>query len=795
MKNERFKITGMTCASCASHVNRAVCSLDGVKCSVNLLTNSMDVSYDENSTTSNMIIEAVKKAGYGASLYQNEYLNKQEKKLSFKKISLILSIIITILLMYIAMAPMLNIYLPFFLEDKYILVNVYTQLALTIVVMGLNYHYFTSGITKLFKLSPNMDSLIAIGSLASFIYAFVNLVLIQINYQTNFEHAKHLMHALYFDSAAMILTLVSVGKFLEGLSKKQTTKALDLLMELVPDSVLKKVNDHFELVSIESVQVGDILEINPYELIPLDGKVIEGSSNIDESSVTGESMLVYKNIGDSLISGTKNGEGHLLMEVYKTSENSTMSEIIKLVEQSAGSKMKLERIVDRVALFFVPIVISIAILFFIIWLLSGFGITFALKIFISILVISCPCALGLATPLVVMVSTLLSSRNHILVKKADVYERLAQIDMVMFDKTGTLTKGKMEITDNNLTSDNYSILASLEKYSNHPLAKVVLGNFTGSLKEVVDAKTEIGRGISGLIDNTKYYAGNEAYLISLGLKNPYPNLKGTVIYLFTEKEVLGYILFKDTIKDTSIKTINLFKKHNIKTVMLTGDNSEVANEIANMLGLDLVYSNLLPQDKAKILDREQAKGHHVMMIGDGINDSIALEKAFVGVAMNETNIAKSSADIVLTKNDILDAYNSYDIALKTVRKIKLNLFWAFIYNIIMIPIAAGVFYLPFNLSLNPMIAATCMSLSSLCVCLNALSLNLIKLERRENNMKLTVNDMMCHKCEAHIKEALNVEGVEDVKINLKKKTVEITTSLSVDEVCKLISDAGYTPTK
>ncbi len=792
---KKYKVTGMTCASCAQHVSKAVNGLKNVECKVNLLTNSMEVNYNENEYNDEDIINAVKKAGYGAQIYQNEYLEKQTKRVNFARISLILSVVLTVLLMYIAMAPMINMPLPFFLEGKYILVNVYLQLVLTLLVMVLNYHYFTSGFVKLVKLRPNMDSLIAIGSMASFIYAFVNLVLIQINYSNNFEYANHLMHSLYFDSSAMILTLVSVGKFLEGLSKKQTTKSLDLLMDLVPNSVLKKVDEKFELVSTSSVKVGDILEINPYDLIPVDGKIIEGSSNLDEASITGESMLIYKSVGDNLISGTKNQEGHLLMEVTKTSENSTMSEIIKLVEEASSSKMKLERIVDKVSLIFVPTVILIALISSIVWLIAGYEFTFALRIFISVLVISCPCALGLATPLVVMVSTLLSSRNHILVKKADVYERLHKINMVMFDKTGTLTKGKMEIIDNNLDEEGFKILSSLEKHSNHPLAKVILESYHGKLYEVNNAKTEIGRGISGQINGVTYYAGSDSYLKMFGLLAEDNLETGTIIYLFKEDKVIGHLVFKDTLKPTSKKTISLFKKAGIKTVMLTGDNEKVANEIATSLEIDQVYSGLLPQDKAKILSLEQEKGNHVMMIGDGINDSVALEKALVGVAMNETNIARSSADIVLTKNDILDAYNAYYIATKTVKNIKLNLFWAFIYNVIMIPLAAGVFYLPFDLTLNPMIAALCMSLSSVCVCLNALSLNLIKLERSDGRMKFKVADMSCSKCEAHIKEALNVAGVSSVEINLKKKTVEVETTLSEEEIFKLVTDAGYSPSK
>lgn len=792
---KRFNVTGMTCASCASHVSKAVNGLDNVSCEVSLLTNSMEVTYDENNYTDDDIINAVKKAGYGASIYTNTYLKGQERKITFKRIKLIISVILMLVLMYVAMFDMIGLPAPFFLRGKYILVNLYIQLILTIIVLALNFNYFTSGFKHLVALKPNMDSLIAIGSFTAFIYAFINFILIQINYSSNFEHASHLMHELYFDSSAMIVTLVSVGKLLENISKKQTTKSLDLLMDLVPDTLLKKVDDHFEEVPSSSVKVGDLIQINPYDLVPIDGVVVDGSSNLDESSITGESLFIYKGIGDKLISGTKNQEGMLVMKATKTKDDSTMSEIVKMVEEASSSKMKLERIVDRVALIFVPTVFAIAFIAMIIWLIVGYNITFALKIFISVLVISCPCALGLATPLVVMVSTLLSSRNHILVKKADVYERLNKIDTVMLDKTGTLTKGKMEIVDKHMSDDDYAILASLESFTNHPLAKVVLDGFEGQLYGVSEAKTEIGRGVSGIINNHRYYAGSKAYLNMILPNENQEMVTGTQIFLFDDKRICGYLVFKDSIKEHSKKTISLFKKNHIKTIMMTGDNKLVAKEIADSIGIDEVYSELMPADKASILEHYQNEGHHVMMIGDGINDSVALEKAFVGVAMNETNIARSSADIVLTKNDILDAYNSYLIAKKTVRNIKINLFWAFIYNIIMIPLAAGAFYAAYGLKLNPMIGALCMSLSSICVCLNALTLNLIKLERGEGVMEFKVNDMMCAKCEAHIREALQKPEITSVDVNLKKKLVKVETTLSMEEVFNLIKDAGYSPSE
>ena len=600
---------------------------------------------------------------------------------------------------------------------------------------------------------------------------------------------------LYFDSASMILTLVSVGKFLEGLSKKKTTKALDELMEMVPNSVLRFDGESSTLVAIESIKVDEIIEVRPYDVIPLDGIVIKGSSYIDDSTITGESLLKEKNEGDEVISGSKNQQSTLYIQVKKTLENSTMNQIIKMVEEASSSKMKIEKIVDKVALIFVPVVILISLLVFGIWMIITSGnLNLSIKFAISVLVISCPCALGLATPLCVMVATLKASKNYILVKDAEVYENLAHVDVIMFDKTGTITNGKLQIINNTLSDEDYLLLQSLEHLSNHPLANELCKELT-SFYEVSDFVTIPGKGVSGSINGVTYFAGNAKFLNEY-VKGEEINDDATVIYFFTKDKCLGKVEFLDTVKETSKQALLLFKKHNIQTVLLTGDNENAAKAICADLAIDTIYSSLLPQDKAKIIKEYQDKGHHVMMIGDGINDSVALETANVGIAMNETNIAKSSADIVLTKSDLLDAYNAYYLSLKTVKNIKINLFWAFIYNIIAIPIAAGVFY-ALKFTLNPMIAAACMSLSSICVCLNALRLNLIKMEKKEERpfMTLFVKDMMCNHCVAHVKEALSVEGVSNVEIDLKTKKVEVETTLSKEQIFDLISKAGYKPSE
>ena len=791
---KKYNVKGMSCAACAAHVGKAINDLEGYSCNVSLLTNSMEVS-SNGEIDDQLVIKAVQNAGYDASIYKNDYLEKQNKKVSFKRVSLIVSIDLMVAIMYIAMGHMVNI-LPTFLTGDYVWLNVTLQIALTIVVIVLNFHYFTSGFTKLFKLKPNMDSLVALGSAISFIYSLVNSVLIFINVNKgNMEVAHELHHnQLYFDSAAMILTLVSVGKFLEGLSKKQTTKALDELMEMVPNSVLKVVGETSELVSIESVQIDDVIEVRPFDVIPLDGVVIKGSSYIDDSSITGESLLKEKTEGDEVVSGSKNQQSTLYIKVKKTLENSTMNQIIKMVEEASSSKMKIEKIVDKVALIFVPFVILVSLIVFGIWMIVEKGnVNLSIRFAISVLVISCPCALGLATPLCVMVSTLKASKNYILIKDAEVYEKMAKIDVVMFDKTGTITNGQLEIVNNTLSDDDYFKLQSLEHLSNHPLANKLVSELTSFL-DVSNYQTIPGKGISGDIDGVTYYAGNAKYLLEInGTKESNEEL--TVIYFFTKDKYLGKVEFLDTIKDTSKQALELFRNHNIQTVLLTGDNELAAQKTCSDLAIETIHASLLPQDKANIIKQYQNDEHHVMMVGDGINDSVALETADVGVAMNETNIAKSSADIVLTRSDLLDAYNAYHLSIKTVNNIKLNLFWAFFYNIIAIPIAAGAFY-ALNFTLNPMIAAACMSLSSICVCLNALRLNLIKMEKKEERPKMTlyVKDMMCNHCVAHVKQALAVEGVNNVEIDLINKKVVVDTTLSKEQIFELISKAGYKPT-
>ena len=788
---KKFNIEGMSCAACAQHVSKAVNSLENVSCKVNLLTNSMEVTYDENIHTDTDIINAVVLAGYNAKVYENTYVKSQEKSTNVKIIKLIISSILMLVLMYVSMGHMLNLPIIEVLKHNKIFGNLIVQIVLSLTIIGINFNYYISGFSKLFKLKPNMDSLVSLGSVSALIYSIYNTILVFTN--NNHNQQLELIHNLYYDSSAMILTIVSIGKYLESLSKKRATKSLDLLMDLLPDTVYKKIGDMFEYVACESINVGDIFEVKPYDVIPIDGVVVSGESNVDESTLTGESLAVAKKVDDFVYSGSNNQSGRLLVKATKTYENSTMSEIIKMVEKTSESKMKLERLADKVSLYFVPVVILISLITFIFWYIFD-GSNVALNMMISVLVVSCPCALGLATPLCVMISTLVSSKNQILVKEASVYETLFKVDTIFFDKTGTITDGKMTICENTLSDEDMKILVSLESKSNHPLANVILSLYKGNLYDVINSKTIIGLGISGDINDIVYYAGSEKLVNNILGFTPTQTIVGTYVYLFNNETIIGYIVLKDKVKSDAKKTIELFKQEGIKTVMLTGDNEQVAKDIANTVGIEEVYSSLLPIDKANIIQKYK-KEHVVLMVGDGINDSVALESAHVGVAMNETNIARSSADIILTKNKILDVYNIYSISKKTVKNIKINLFWAFIYNIIMLPVTAGLLYKTFNIKMTPMLGSICMSLSSICVCLNALRLNNIKLERKNTNMKFYVKDMMCMKCVKHVTEALNVEGISDVCVTLEDKSVKLNTEKSLNEVFELLINAGYEPSE
>ena len=804
---EKYDIGGMTCSACAAHVSKAVCNLNVVSVNVNLLTNSMEVEYNEESLTSKEIITAVEKAGYSAKIHE-DFVEKQSRRVNSNRIKLILSVVLLVVLMYFSMHEMLHLPYPEILHNYlYGLICVLIQLVLCIVIMILNSHYFISGFKKLVKLSPNMDTLVALGSSVSFVYAVINTILmIQCVINKDSESAMSYSMNLYYESAAMILTLVSVGKFLEGLSKKQTTKALESLINMVPKTVLKKVGDDFEEVLKENIGVGDIILLKPYSNVAIDGVIIDGASHFDESSLTGESVLISKKEGNEITSGSINQEGTITYKATKTSASSTISEIIKMVEEASSSKMPLARIADKVALYFVPIVMVISLITFIVWIFSSRDIELSLSMAISVLVISCPCALGLATPLCIMVSTGIAYKNNILLKEASSLEHLSSIDTIILDKTGTITNGQLKVIDYiSYDDDSKNKLYSLEKNTNHPLS-IALTNYLKELNveecNYDSIQTVPGYGIRGLIDKEEYYVGSlEYYKLITNETNEIIermiNEGKTIVVFFTKARVLSIVSLIDTIKSDAKQAILLFKSHGIKVVMATGDNEVSAKSIASEVGIDIVDAKCLPQYKSQLVDKYKENNRKVLMIGDGINDAIALTKADVSMAFTSKNdIATNSADIVLLKPNLMDAYNAYILSKKTVNNIKMNLFWAFFYNIIMIPIACGILYPSLGIKLTPMIGAACMSLSSICVCLNALRLKLFKWREEEKNMKeFYVKDMMCPRCVAHVKESLSVEGVKSVDVNLETKKVIVESDLSLDTLMSYVKKAGYEPTK
>ena len=794
---KKFKITGMSCAACQAHVNKAVTKLNVNECNVNLISNTMEVDYDETKLNENDIINAVIKEGYGASILNENYLDTTSKTVDKKKRNLIISIILLIILMYFSMGSMIN--LPSFTQNAG-LINVIIQVILSSIIIGFNFHYYTSGFKKLVKLSPNMDSLVALGSSASYLYGiynFIRMLIALINKDLN--NAHHYSMNLYFESAAMIVTLVSVGKYLEGLSKKQTSLAIEELVGLLPKVVIKKVENDLIETKLEDVQVGDLIYLKPYEFVALDGVIIEGESFFDESSITGESKLVHKKENDTLISGSVNGSQGITYKVNKKASDSTISKIIEMVEEASNSKMPLARIADKVALYFVPIVMAISLIAFIIWMIIKNDFTFALDIAISILVISCPCALGLATPLVVMIATGIGAKNHILIKGAESLENLHNIDTIVIDKTGTITKGKMEVDDKiEYVNDSLSILASIEKHSDHPLG-YSLKDITNNDLEITNIENHIGKGISGLYNDERYYVGSIKFIKEVckeEINEEILNLEKegkNVVLISTSNKIQALVTLKDQVKESSLLALSLFKKEGIEVIMATGDNEEIASLIAKEVGINRFKANCMPLDKKELIDELHKENKKVLMIGDGINDAVSLASSDVSIAVDsKVDVAKNTSDIVLVEPDLLVAYNAYYLSKKTVKNIKINLFWAFFYNIIAIPLASGIFYEPFGIKLSPMLGALCMSLSSLCVCLNALRLRNIKWKEMKNmKLEFYVDDMMCMHCVSRIKEALSVKGIENINIDLDSKLVSVETNLKKEAVFKLIKKAKY----
>lgn len=756
MKKEKYNIEGMTCSSCSSHVQRVVSKLDGIKnANVNLLSNSMIVEYDDKILDSNKIINAVVDAGYGAVKDKEE--NKKEKanrneQNSMKK-RLIVSICFLIPLMYIAMYHMiyefLGIPIPRIINNLFhgsrnSITFSFVQFLLLLPIIYVNRNYFIIGFKRLLKKSPNMDSLIAIGSSAAIIYGIFAIFMIGYGLGNNdIKLVERYSKDIYFESAGTILTLITLGKYLESKSKKKTSDAISKLINLAPKTAVIIKNSKEVEVPIDKIEVNDILVIKPGSTIAVDGVVIEGISYIDQSSITGESILVEKKVDDKVISGTTNKDGYLKIKATKVGSDTTLSQIIKLVEEASNSKAPISKLADKVSGIFVPTVIIIAIIATIFWLLCGQTFEFALSIGIAVLVISCPCALGLATPVAIMVGTGKGAQNGILIKSAESLELLHMVDTIVLDKTGTITEGKPKVTDiiTNLDEKEFlRIAGSLEKKSEHSLAQAIVEKSNDNnieFSDVDEFKAILGKGVKGKINSKYYFGGNIKYMQENNINtqefedksNELLNQGKTILYFSSEEKIIGIIAVADTIKNTSYQAIKDLKERKIEVAMLTGDNKIVAKTIAKDLNIDKVIAEVLPQDKEKEISKLQESGKKVAFVGDGINDSPALVKADVGIAIGSgTDIAIESADIVLIKNSLTDVISAIDLSRAVIKNIKMNLFWAFFYNIIGIPIACGVFYTSFGLKLSPMIGALAMSLSSVCVVLNALRLNTFKVK-------------------------------------------------------------------
>ncbi len=864
MKKNKFNIQGMTCSSCQAHVQKAVENLNGIKnVNVNLLSNSMIVEYDEKTLNDKKIIEAVKNEGYGATLAINSQKDKiqndNENTLKSMKKRLIISICFWIPLMYVAMYHMFydlfGIPVPKLINDLFhgpenAITFGFTQILLLIPIIYVNRNYFIIGFKRLFKLSPNMDSLIAIGSFSAIIYGIYAIYMIGFGLgHNNLELVSRFSNDLYFESAGTILTLITVGKYLETKSKGKTSEAINKLINLAPKTAIVLKNEKEIEVEVKDIKKEDIIIIKPGYSIPVDGIIIEGESSIDESTITGESIPTQKSINDKVISGTINKNGYFKMKATEVGDDTTLAQIIKLVEEAANSKAPISRLADKVSGVFVPIVITIALLATIFWLINGQSFEFALSIGIAVLVISCPCALGLATPVAIMVGTGKGAELGILIKSAESLELLHKVDTVVLDKTGTITQGKPKVIDiitnqdlinevmsqknkvkvvlnknNDLTSKNnlLKIAGSLEKNSEHPLAEAIIEKTRENnlnLYEVKDFEAISGRGVRGKIDNIEYFGGNLAFMQENNVKLEDVLLKAeelskqgkTLLYFAKENRLLGIIAVADTIKPTSKIAISELKKKNLEVIMITGDNKNVAESIGKNLEIDKVISEVMPQDKEREVTKLQASGKRVAFVGDGINDSPALVRSDVGIAISSgTDIAVESADIVLINDDLLSVVSAISLSKKVINNIKMSLFWAFFYNIIGIPVAAGLFYLSFNLKLNPMIGAAAMSLSSVCVVLNALRLKKFKpefkkcdsenLDNKERKImkKLIVNGMSCNHCKMSVEKALKkIDSVEDVEVNLETKEVIISSNKEIDNkvIEETIKEAGFEVSK
>lgn len=846
MKTVKFQVTGMTCAACQANVTKATLKTDGVSSAeVNLLSGQLTATFDENTTEEKDIIDAVNNIGYGIKLFDYDSKNnslktqwqkrkdEEEKTIINMKKRLFSSVIILVFLMYIAMGSMWGLPLPNFITGiENALLNSVLQLTLTVPVLIINRKFFITGFKGLIKKAPNMDSLVALGSSAAFLYGvFAVIMMIKATVNTNSDMLHHYSHQLYFESSAMILTLVTVGKYLETRSKGKTSDALSKLVKLSPKTANVIRNGKEITIEAEDVKTGDELIIRPGERIAVDGFITKGSGSIDQSAVTGESLVVEKSSGDKVISATLNKSGTFYMTASKVGENTTISQIIKLVENASFSKAPIARLADKVSGIFVPVVMGISLITFLLWVILGSDFENALSFGITVLVISCPCALGLATPVAIMVGTGKAAENGILIKSAEALETLGKADTIVLDKTGTLTSGQMSVSDivivDKTISENefITLCGAVEKGSEHPLGEAVrkkAEELRLNLPEVSEFKATQGKGVSAVINKDTYFAGNKRFLTEKNIdcsivEKDIENLssQGKTPLIFSKNNgIMGIVAVADTIREDSIKAIEGFKSLNKKTIMLTGDNKNAANFVGDKTGVDLVISDLLPADKEKHIRNLQESGEKVIFIGDGINDAPALTRADIGVAIGAgSDIAIDCADIVLIKNSLTDALKAIELSNVVMKNIKMNLFWAFFYNCLGIPLAAGVFYPLWGLKLSPMIGSAAMSFSSVSVVTNALRLKFFKsklIKEKEigieetaqaekkgtNTMEkiIKVEGMMCPRCEAHVVKALtSIDGVIEATASHEENVAKVTLSKEIadDVLINAVTEEGY----
>lgn len=886
MKHEKFTITGMSCSACSTRVEKAVNKLDGIdKASVNLLTNSMQADYDESVVSQQDIIKAVVDAGYGASPADTGSTTKSgapqksasdlaKEEMKSMKQRLIGSIIFLIPVMYISMYHMFNEWfglpIPNFMHyifhgPQNAITFAFTQFLLILPILYLNRKYYINGFRNLFEGAPNMDSLVGLGSMAAALYGVFAIFRMSwgLGHGDLALVSQYSMN-LYFESAGMIVTLIDIGKYLEARAKGKTSTAIEKLMDLAPKQATVLRNGIETVIPVEELVVGDEIVIRPGESIPADGIISEGSTSVDESAITGESIPVEKQTGDKVTSATINKTGFIHIKAQRVGSDTTISQIIKLVDEASASKAPIAKLADTISGYFVPAVIAIALVTGIVWyFVLGYSAEFAFSTAIAVLVISCPCALGLATPVAIMVGTGKGAENGILIKSGEALETAHAIDTVVMDKTGTITEGRPKVTDiiSFKGSDDQlvTIAAALEKGSEHPLAEAIntyAADHSLTGKTASDFKALFGRGVQAVIDGKTYYAGNirlmdEVHIDTTAITATLNTLAddGKTPLLFADKkEVIGIIAVADVEKETSAEAIADFAKMGINVVMLTGDNQRTAEAIRQRLHIPQVIAGVLPQDKEKHIAALQAKGHKVAMIGDGINDAPALAKADLGMAIGAgTDVAIESADAVLMRSDLLDAVSAIRLSKAVIKNIKENLFWAFFYNVICIPLAAGLLYPAFGIRLSPMIGAAAMSLSSFTVCMNALRLRFFQTthssrvsretrtdksqpavsaaesksveaattsvsadktaedtEKVSNAPKkgndetmektLKIEGMMCQHCQNHVHEALSaMDGVTAVTVDLEGKKADVTLSkdIPMEDFAKVIADAGY----